>query len=263
MPPPPSWSPACVSPGRRSSPHGSDPQGSRLWVDEDTAEAALLHAVAVEPLLMRGIGGHRHRAGPCPGGPRPRTRGRHPPRRAVIRRGSAADERFPLATDPARGGFWPHDRSRPARRGPGHPPAPPDHQHAQADAAGGRGPVHRAPDRPCPRGRRDPDHPGHLVQGRGVPRLLRGRREVRGRADLRRRGPPDGDRWRDPARRRAPALRAQRPGHGLQRRRPGRGGPAAPLRRARRDEGRRHALPDPGRRSEGVRPRADRRPTAG
>ncbi len=36
-------------------PYARDAQrGARLWVDEDTAESVLLHAVAIEPLLARG-----------------------------------------------------------------------------------------------------------------------------------------------------------------------------------------------------------------
>jgi uncharacterized protein (TIGR03089 family) len=36
-------------------PQAPDPQpGVRLWVDEDTSESVLLHAVAVQPLLARG-----------------------------------------------------------------------------------------------------------------------------------------------------------------------------------------------------------------
>ena len=80
----------------------------------------------------------------------------------------------------------------------GDAPASADRHHAQADAAGRRRPVHRAPDRAGTRGRGHAGHPRHVVQARGVPRLLRRRLALRRRAASTR---PRTSRW-------APAVRS-------------------------------------------------------
>ena len=148
------------------------------------------------------------------------------PSRRAARRRRASGTVWGSRVDPTVRGagpaVWdsgPDAGSRPPRRRSGDAAASADRHHPQADAPRRRRPVHRAPDRAGARGRRHAGRPRHVVQARGVPRLLRRRLALRRRARLRHRGRAARHRRCDPPRRAVPRERPRRPGARLQRRR--------------------------------------------